>query len=350
MRATLAKCLLAMSLAGSAIAPTPAPAAGLAPWEQQLLAAARDEPPLTVYTSHYNTEQASRLCAAFEARYRGLQCNFVRDTAQVLYQRLLQGIQAHAPVASVFSSTDLGHFPALRRQGLLLRYQPHNAARMVDSLKRYNDRDGHYWVTAAALILVTYNSAEVAPADAPHNWTDLLDPRWKGKVAIAHPAYSGYAGTWVVLMRKLYGWDYLDKLAKNQPRISRSMTDTATLLARGERLVAAGPAATTLLRRDKGHPLAVAYPSDGALLMVSPSAVVASAPSPNAGKLYLEFLLSPEAGALQVRSHAMAVMKGVPPAPGSKPLEDIKVVRPSQAEISQGIPEVMEKFRATFGP
>jgi hypothetical protein len=84
--------------------------------------------------------------------------------------------------------------------------------------------------------------------------------------------------------------------------------------------------------------------------MVSPSAIPTSAPSPNAGRLYLEFLLSREAGTLQVRSHALAVMKGVPAAPGSRPLEDIKVVRPSEEEISQGLAEVVEKFRATFGP
>lgn len=348
MNRYLAKWILASSAALLAVAAAPA-RADMAPWEKELYEAAKKEKPVTVYTAHYNTEEAQRLCAAFEAKYPGLKCNFVRTTAQVAFQRLQQDIQANAPVASVFSSTDVSHYPALKQKGLLIPYKPHNAANMVDSLKEYNDKDGQYWVTAAALMTVTYNSSEVSEKDAPKNWTDLLDPKWKGKVSIGHPAYSGYVGTWVVLMQKLYGWDYFKKLEKNEPQIGRSVNDTVTMLNSKERLVAAGPEATTLLSRDKGNPLAVVYPTDGALLMVSPSGIPKNAPSPNAGKLYMEFLLSKEAAAVQVKSHSLSVVKGVPAAPGAKPLEQIKVVRPTEEEITKGIPEVKEKFRDTFG-
>jgi len=127
------------------------------------------------------------------------------------------------------------------------------------------------------------------------------------------------------------------------------VNDTVTMLNSKERVVAAGPEGTTLLSRDKGNPLAVVYPTDGALLMVSPSAIPKNAPSPNAAKLYMEFLLSKEAGEVQVKSHNLSVVKGVAPAPGAKPLEQIKVVRPTEDEIAKGIPEVKQKFRDTFG-
>ncbi|NNU42638.1 ABC transporter substrate-binding protein [Ramlibacter montanisoli] len=337
-------------LAGAAACMASATAlAQMQPWEKELYDAAKKEKPVTVYTAHYNTEEAAALCAAFEKKYPDLKCNFVRTTAQVAYQRLQQDIQANAAVASVFSSTDVSHYPDLKKKGLLLPYTPKNTANMVDSLKGYNDKDGQYWVTAAALMLLTYNNSVVSEKDAPKNWPDLLDPKWKGKVSIGHPAFSGYVGTWVVLMQKLYGWDYFTKLEKNQPQIGRSVNDTVTMLNSKERLVAAGPEATTLLSRDKGNPLSVVYPTDGALLMVSPSAIPKNAPSPNAGKLYMEFLLSKEAAEVQVKSHSLAVVKGIAPAPGAKPLEQIKVVRPTEDEITKGIPEVKEKFRDTFG-
>jgi iron(III) transport system substrate-binding protein len=323
--------------------------AQMAPWEKDLYEAAKKEKELTVYTAHYNTEEATRLCAAFEKKYPGIKCNFVRTTAQVAYQRFQQDIQANAPVASVFSSTDVSHFPELKKRGLLLQYTPHSLANMVDSLKPYNDKDGYYWVTAAALMTISYNTSVVAEKDIPKNWPDLLDPKWKGKVAIGHPAFSGYVGTWVVLMRKLYGWDYFEKLEKNKPQIGRSVNDTVTMLNAKESAVAASSEPTTLLSKDKGNPLAVVYPTDGALLMVSPSGVPKNAPSPNAGKLYMEFLLSKEAGEVQVETHSLAVMKGVRPGPGAKPLESIKVTRPTEDEITKGIPEVKEKFRDTFG-
>ncbi|HSH92472.1 MAG TPA: extracellular solute-binding protein [Ramlibacter sp.] len=329
-------------LASSAIAQMPA-------WERDLYEAAKKEKELTIYTAHYNTEEAQRLCTAFEKKYPGIKCNFVRTTAQVAFQRFQQDVEAKNPVASVFSSTDVSHFPDLKKRGLLMEYRPRSITAMVDSLKQYNDKDGFYTVTAAALMLITYNTSTVAEKDVPKNWPDLLDPKWKNKVSIGHPAFSGYVGTWVVLMQKLYGWDYFEKLEKNKPQIGRSVNDTVTMLNSKERAVAAGPEATTLLSKDKGNPLAVIYPTDGSLLMVSPSGVPKNAPSPNAGKLYMEFLLSKEAGEVQVQSHSLSVVKGVAPAPGAKPLETIKVVRPTEEEITKGIPEVKEKFRDTFG-
>jgi iron(III) transport system substrate-binding protein len=296
-------------------------------WEKDLYEAAKKEKELTIYTAHYNTEEAARLCGAFEKKYPGIKCNFVRTTAQVALQRFQQDVQANRPVASVFSSTDNSHYPDLKKQGLLLPYKPQSAVNMVDSIRQYNDPDGSYTITAAALMVIAYNTTLVSEKDAPKNWTDLLDPKWKGKVSIGHPAVSG----------------------KNHPQIGRSVNDTVTMLNSKERWVAAGPEATTLLSRDKGNPLAVIYPTDGALLMVSPSGIPKNAPSPNAGKLYMEFLLSKEAAEVQVEAHSLSVIKGIKPAPGAKPLESIKVVRPTDEEIAKGIPEVKEKFRDTFG-
>jgi iron(III) transport system substrate-binding protein len=323
--------------------------AQMAPWEAELYEAAKKEKEFTIYTAHYNTEEAARICSAFEEKYAGVKCNFVRTTAQVAFQRLQQDLKAKVAVASVFSSTDVSHYPVLEKMGALTPYKPHNLDKMVDSLKQYNDPDGHYTVTAAALMLITYNTELVPEQEAPKNWTDLLDPKWKDKVSIGHPAFSGYVGTWTVLMRKLYGWEFFEKLEKNSPQIGRSVNDTVTMLNAKERWVAAGPEATTLLSRDKGNPLAVVYPTDGALLMVSPSAVLASAPSPNAAKLFLEFMLDKEAAQVHLASHSLATIKGIPPGPGKKPLEEIKVVRPTEEEISKGIPEVKEEFRDTFG-
>ena len=103
---------------------------------------------------------------------------------------------------------------------------------MVDSLKSYNDKDGHYWVTAAALMPRLQHQRWWPRRTRRSNWPDLLDPKWKDKISIGHPAFSGYVGTWVVQMRKLYGWDYFEKLEKNKPQIGRSINDTVTMLQR----------------------------------------------------------------------------------------------------------------------
>ncbi len=342
------RCLMAMFCAAVAIAAAPA-RAQMPAWEKQLYEAAKKEKQFTVYTAHYDTETIADLCMAFDKKYPGVKCNFVRTTAQVAFQRFQQDLQAKLAVASVFSSTDVSHYPDLKKHGLLMEYQPHNLAKMVDSLKQYNDKDNHYWVTAAALVVIAYNNSLVSEKDAPKNWTDLLDPKWKDKVSIGHPAFSGYVGTWTVLMRKLYGWDYFENLEKNKPQIGRSINDTVTMLNSKERWVAAGPEATTLLSRDKGNPLSVIYPTDGTLLMVSPTGIPKNAPAPNGAKLFVEFLLDKEAAEVQVKNHSLSVIKGIKPAVGAKPLEQIKVIRPTEEEINMGIPEVKEKFRELFG-
>jgi iron(III) transport system substrate-binding protein len=153
--------------------------AQMAPWEQSLYDAAKKEKQFTVYTAHYDTETIADICAAFEKKYPGVKCNFVRTTAQVAYQRLQQDLKANLAVASVFSSTDISHYPDLKKHGLLMTYQPHNLDNMVDSLKQFNDEGNQYWVTAAALVVITYNTGLVSEKDAPKNWPDLLDSKWK---------------------------------------------------------------------------------------------------------------------------------------------------------------------------
>ncbi len=101
-------------------------------------------------------------------------------------------------------------------------------------------------------------------------------------------------------MKKLYGWDYFKKLELNKPRIGRSINDTVTMLNAKESIVAAGPSATTLESRAKGNPVAVVYPEDGAVLMVSASGILKNAPAPNAARLFMEYLLSREGNEVMV--------------------------------------------------
>jgi iron(III) transport system substrate-binding protein len=321
----------------------------MADWERQLYEAAKKEREFTVYTAHFPTEAAANLCAAFGRKYPGVKCNFVRTTAQVAFQRLQQDLQANIAMASVFSSTVSDHLAELKRRGALLPYQPHGLGNLVDAVARLNDPDHTYWVTAAGMTVLTYNTALVSERDAPKRWTDLLDPKWKDKVAIAHPAFSGVVGIWAAAMRKLYGWEYFEKLEKNKPHIGRSIQDTVTMLNAKERWVAAGPLGGTLLSRDKGNPLAVSYPEDGAVLMVYPSGIPKNAPAPNAAKLYIEFQFTRESAEVQAADRAPVVIKGVPPAPGSRSMEQVKVIQLTDDEVAQAIPEIKEKFRDTFG-
>lgn len=314
----------------------------------ELVEAARREGTLTWYTAHTDGETAEITGRAFTKLYPGVNVQVIRTTAQVAYERLLQDIKNNVAQCDVFSSTDPGHDEALKARKLLLAYRPANAAAVLPAFKDV-DPDGFYYATSAGLVLITYNTRKVKPEEVPKNWPDLLLPRWKRQVSVGHPAFSGYVGTWVLAMRKLYGWDYFEKLAAGQPQIGRSVNDTVTMLNAGERSVAAGPSGTTLNAADKGNPVALSYPTDGAVLLVSPSAIMANAPHPNAAKLFMEFMLSEEHAKISVQARNESLRPEVSPLTGAKPFTEAKIIRLSVAEIQKGIPEVIEQWRDTFG-
>jgi iron(III) transport system substrate-binding protein len=317
--------------------------------EGPLHEAAKKEKEFTWYTAHFDSETAAAVCNGFEKKYAGVKCNYVRTTAQVAYQRLSLDMKSGLALASVISSTDTSHHGKMKKDGWLQPYKPKNLSELIDAFKAFNDPDDTFFATAAGLVLINYNTSVVSDKDAPKKWTDLADPKWKGKVTIGHPGFSGYVGTWVVQMKKLYGWDYFKKLEANKPRIGRSINDTVTMLNAKESWVGAGPSATTLQSKDKGNPVAVVYPEDGAILMVSPSSILKNAPAPNTAKLFMEYLLSKDCNEIMVKFRQDSVNKLVKPLPGSKSIADVKTVRPTYEEIDKGIPEVKEQFRDTFG-
>ena len=316
--------------------------------EQELYEAAKKEGEVTWYIAHYAAETAEAVGNAFTEKYPGVKVNVVRSTAQVAMQRLMQDLQNNAANCDVFSSTDVGHYVQLEKDKKLLKYVPKSAASTFKEFQNL-DPDGFYHTTSAGMVLITYNKELVKPEEAPKNWPDLLDPKWKGKVSVGHPAFSGYVGTWVVTMRKLYGWDFFEKLEKNQPQIGRSINDTVTMLQAKERAVAAGPDATTAKAMSRGAPLGLVYPTDGALLMISPSAIPANAPHPNAAKLLMEFLLSPGHSKVAVEYYGLSLHDSVKGAEGMKSAGEVKTIRPTVEEISEGIPEVIEDWRDVFG-
>lgn len=316
-----------------------------------LEAAARKEGSLTWYTSHTDGEFAQAAASAFMAQYPGIKVVHIRTTAQVAYQRLLQDLKNGIANCDVFSSTDLGHDEALRIEGKFARYMPENAAALRPEYRGLDPADT-YFATLSELVVLIHNTTKVKAADSPKNWPDLLNPRWRNQIAIGHPAYSGTVGTWVVAMRKLYGWSYFERLEKNRPLIGRSVNDAVSTLNSGERIVGMSTAGISQLTALRGNPVGLDFPTEGAVQIVSPSAIMANAPHPNAARLFMEWLMGPaharlsaEAGRRPVRMDD-AALTGT--AAGGIPA-DAKVLRLSTAEIVKGIPEVIEQWRDTFG-
>jgi len=310
--------------------------------------AARKEGKVVWYISMFDVDTAEQVAKGFEKTYPGIKVDVVRATAGVIYQRVVQETQAGVFANDVFSSTEEGHYVAFKEKGLLQPYQPVDWDKVFLRFQKIDPQNA-YQVASVGLVLLAHNTQKVSANEAPRKWKDLLDPKWKGKVGISHPAFSGYVATWVLSLTKLYGWEYFEALAKQNPQIGRSLNDTATMLSSGERLVAISSDLFTLKMKNKGNPLELVYPEDGAVLMTAPSAIMAKAPHPNAAKLFMDFFMTREYAEIVVKNGGLPLRPDVSPPAGLKPLAAVKLIRPTLEELRPGIPQVIEKFRATFG-
>ncbi len=310
----------------------------------ELEAAARKEGAVTWYTAHTDGESAEQAGAAFTKLYPEIKCTVIRTTAQVAYQRLQQDIKNNSANCDVFSSTDLGHDETLKARGNFLKYAPLNLAGVSPDYLGL-DKDGYYHATVAELCVLLANTRRVTDAETPKLWKDLLTPRWKGQVTVGHPGFSGTVGTWVVVMRDTYGWKFFEDLERGKPQIGRSVNDSVTTLNSGERQVAMGPVGLAKVSAARGNPIRVTYPTDGAVIVVSPSAIMTNAPHPNAARLFMEFLCGP------VHAQVMADAGRAPirPTAQGSGLPEGKILRPTTQQIVKGIPEVIEQWRDLFG-
>jgi iron(III) transport system substrate-binding protein len=339
---------LAMAGLGLLAAPPQLPRIANAADLGALEEAARKEGTLTWYVAQMSSQVAEAMGRRFTARYPGIKVTVIRTTGQVAYERLMQEIKNKTPQCDVFSSTDIAHYPALKARGALARYDPANAAALAPPFHGLGEA-GFYYPVIASLQGIIYRNDKVLGADVPRRLTDLLDPKWKGQIATGHPAFSGYFGQFVVAVTKLYGWSFFEKLAKNNPRIGRSAGDPITLLNASECMIGLSAASVTLQTAEQGNPIGFVYPEDGTLLTIGPSAVLAEAPHPNAGRLFLEWLLGTEFAEASAREHMVPVRADAPAMLGGKPLSEIKLLTLTTAEIAKGIPEVVEQWRDTFG-
>jgi iron(III) transport system substrate-binding protein len=309
---------------------------------------ARKETTLTWYIAQLDAERAEAMGREFSKAYPGIKVAVIRTTGQVAFQRLLMDIKNHTPQCDVFSATDISHMPILKDRNELTSFAPEGAEHLMPQFKALSD-PGWYYVSNAARYFIIYNSTKVKPEDAPKSWTDLLDPKWKNQVATGHPGFSGCTGVWALSLKKLYGWEFFEKLAKNNPRIGRSAADPVTLLSAGECLVGPASAGGAYPAVDRGNPLTIVHPSDGLVLCVTPSAIPANAPHPNAARLFMEWLMNETYSSMIASDGSEPIRVGVPPRADEPPLASQKVIPLTVAEIRKGVPEVIEQWRDTFG-
>lgn len=309
--------------------------------------AAKKEGKVVWYTS-LALPTAEKIGKLFEAAYPGIKVEVQRTGSQRILQRVMQETQANLKIVDVIHTSDAGHFVLLKEKKLLMKYSPAGIDVFPASFK---DKDGYYFTLRATVNVIAYNTKLVPAAEAPKGWKDLLDPKWRGKMVTAHPGYSGVISTHVLALVQLYGWDYFKQLAQNRPMLVQSAVDPSTVVASGERAVAANGGDYTFYQmKKKGNPVAIVFPKEGVPLVVSPTAITAFAPHPNAAKLFTDFIFSRPIQ--QVLADSEGLYTGHPDVsyPADQPkLSELKLLQVDAEELEKRNEEIKTRFVEFFG-
>lgn len=158
----------------------------------------------------------------------------------------------------------------------------------------FRDPEGLWTGTNVHLLVITQNTKALPAGEGPKTWTDLLDPKYKGKIAFTDPANSGSAYANVTMLVDEWGggeagWTKLKGLLANTRILNRS-TLVFQGVGNGEyplgmSLEYAGP-----LWASNGAPVTTIYPADGTLALMEGVAVVKGGPNPEAAKRFVDYI------------------------------------------------------------
>jgi ABC-type Fe3+ transport system substrate-binding protein len=258
-----------------------------------LIDAAKKEGEVVWYTTLLINQLGGPLAEAFEKKY-GIKVLATRNDPAETALRLLNEGRANNMQADVFD----GSFAptVLIREGVLAKYQPDVAKNFPPILL---DPNG-YW-TAHRLTVVTpgWNTNLVPTGTEPKSWDDLLDPKWKGRMAWGiNPGITGATGFIGLVLAELgeeKGMAYLRKLA-TQDITGLKISARAVLdqVIAGEYPLALGILNdNAVISRNIGAPVAWSR-MNPALATLSMISVTAKARHPNAARLLAEFVVSEE--------------------------------------------------------
>jgi iron(III) transport system substrate-binding protein len=330
--------LCAFAVAGSAAAQETTPA---------MVAAAVKEGKVVWYTS-VDVKVAEAVAKAFRAEYPGIDVDVERSGSERVLPRINQEYQSGIKNVDVVNSSDASHFIFWKQQKWLAAHVPPDVKRFPAQFK---DPDGYYAVWRATLSVMGYNTNLVDAKDAPTGYMDLLDPKWKGKLAKSHPGYSGTSLTGTYAITKVLGWDYLEKLAKQQVLQLQSTTATPKSIASGERPVMVdGNEYNMFIEIAAKSPVRIIYPKEGTPFVSAPTAIFADAPHPNAARVFQNFLYTAKTQQLTVDlGGTRSVHPDVKDPPGRTPLEQIKLLPDDPVAMLPQVAEIKKRYTAIFG-
>ena len=259
---------------------------------------------------------------AFIKRFPGIEVQGVDQRGRESREKIFAEQQSKNYVADVvISGTDTQN--ELTQNGFFEQYTP---AGLGDVIPELVPADRANSPRTVSIFTIAINTSLVPIDSEPKLWSDLLDPKWKGKLEMDDPRGSGPGGTILSGMEVLYGIDRVDSgLAPQGLFFATQSGPLIDGLTRGEYAVFLSSNHTDVIAaRKAGAPIKQIKPADGVGITPINQGLVAHAPHPNAAKLWIEWSLSEEGQTLLTDQGYAVVRKGLKPTEQEADLTGVK--------------------------
>lgn len=254
---------------------------------------------LTIYSPH-----GKDLLAYYETEFEKVHPDIDVQWVDMGSLEVLDRLRAEKanPQADLWFGAPAEIFERAAKQGLLQPYSPTWASAIAEEAR---DPANNWFGTYLTPEVIGYNSDVISDAEAPKDWDDVLDPKWKGRVLIRDPIASGSmrAIFGAIIARAVAqtgspeaGYEWLRKLDANTKEYTLNPTILYQKLGRQEGAITLYnmPDIATLQQRFN-IPVKYVIPSSGTPLLVDGIALVRGTENAEPAKLYYEFVTTPAA-------------------------------------------------------
>lgn len=159
---------------------------------------------------------------------------------------------------------------------------------------QFRDSDDH-WIGTNVHLLVILQNTKLVPADAgPKTWADLMDAKWKDKIAFTDPANSGSAYSNLTMLAQAWGpgeagWEKVARVLANAKVLNRSSL-VFQGVGNGEFALGMSLEYAGYQWSSNGAPVKVIYPQDGTIAQMEGVGIIRGGPNPESAKQFVDYV------------------------------------------------------------
>ena len=309
-------------------------------WAQPAAAQPEAAEKEVVWYTALSTREAEAFRLLFEKKYPATKLTILRQPGEKVRTRILTEAQGGKTFWDVVSMNHVD-IDALSQENLLASYvSPEGKTGFPPEAI---DPNGRWSAIYTRQYVLAYNTNQVPQAKAPKDWPDLLNPQWKGQLAMDDSDIEWYASMLDYLGRDK-GLAFMRGLAQQKPQIRRGHTLLMALLKAGDFPMAIVLAHEAEQSKKAGAPIEWVKTLDPIVTSPSQVAVAAKAQHPKAARLLVDLLLSPEGQNLFLQA-GRTPARTLDAASGAIPGLKIHYVNPKlSAEFTKDEQEYKEIF------